>query len=50
MLPTYDGKVQPMATLWEACHVRSTAFSSMSKLCSKSAVKNVGMLTKPTIE
>ena len=50
VLPTYDGKVQPMATLWEACSVRTTAYSSISKVCSKSAGKNAGMLTKLDIK
>ena len=46
VLPTYDGEVQLMATLWDACPVRTTAHSSMSKLCSKSVGKNLGMLIK----
>ena len=45
VLPTYDGKVQPMTTVWDSCPLRSTAYSSMSKLWSKSICKQICPLT-----
>ena len=46
MLPAYHGNVQPMATRSKVCPVGSTAYSSSSKLFSKSTGTMLADVTK----
>ena len=45
ILPTNDGNEKHMAALQEGFPVRTTAYISISQLCSKSIAENTNMLT-----